>query len=815
MGHGYKGLTEEEVSARLEKHGYNVLPENPPPSSISIFIAQLKSPLVYILLVSGVITLTLGQYADTAIISLAVFINTILGYLQEKKASRALSALKKMLHPVAGVIRSGKYISVPVEEVVPGDIVVLKPGDKVPADGSILQATRLFISEAILTGESAPLGKNVDDEVFMGTTVTAGAGIFKVGSTGENTKMGEIAKEVQGTSEETPLMKQLKRFSKQLTILVVILVGIVFVAGIIGGLDIEQIFITSVALAVSVIPEGLLVALTAILAIGMQRILKRKGLVRNLVSAETLGGVTSICVDKTGTLTQGKQKAVKLVGDKKLMAKQAILTSDHDDPIIIAAEEWAERELTPKDLKGERVDDYLAKHTRFDSLPFSSSERFSATLNKLNARKNVILVNGAPDFLMEWCDLKSAEKEDILEVIEKLTSEGMRLLGMARKEVATSHKKLSKKDITKLTWVGILAFADPVREGVRDAFELAKQAGVRPIVITGDYPQTALSVIKKLKLPIDKDSVILGEELEDQSDEDLQKTLLTHTPMLFARTTPSQKLKIVKALKANGEVVAMTGDGVNDAPALSAADIGVVVSDASDVSKETADIVLLDSSFNTIVKAIEEGRGIFDNIRKVILYLLSDAFSEIFAVLAAIALHLPLPVTASQILWINLISDGFPSLALTIDPKRPHAMYEPPRKSGEPLVTKWMLIIIGMVSFFSGVFVFGLFYWVRQSTGDLTLARSVAFATLGINSLAYVFSVRALREPVWRMNPLNNRWLLVGILGGVVLQVIPFVFGPTQAFFDVTVIPLVYWGYIIGLTALMVALIEITKRIVR
>jgi Ca2+-transporting ATPase len=560
----------------------------------------------------------------------------------------------------------------------------------------------------------------------------------------------------------------------------------VFVAGLLGGRELSEIFITSVALAVSAIPEGLLVALTVILAIGMQRILKQRGLVRNLVSAETLGGVTTICVDKTGTLTYGKQKVVKLVGDRKLMAKQALLSSDHDDPIIVAAEQWAEHELSSKDLKGERIDDYLLKHVRLDSLPFSSKDRFAATLHKWNNSQNFIFVSGAPDFLMDWCGLSRSEKKDILEVIEKLTTDGMRLLGMARKKVKPSLTKLTKKDVTAgLEWVGILALEDPVREGVRGAFELSEKAGVRPIVITGDYPQTALAVIKKLDLPISKENVILGDELEGIGEDKLMKTLLTHTPMLFARTTPEQKLKIVSALKLNGEVVAMTGDGVNDAPALSKADIGIAVAEASDVSKESADLVLLDSSFNTIITSIEEGRGIFDNIRKVILYLLSDAFSEIFAVLAAILLGFPLPVTATQILWINLVSDGFPNLALTVDPKRAHAMDEPPRIPTEPLVNRWMLILIAFVSFFSGLTAFGLFWFVHHTTGDIKLARSVAFAALGINSLAYVFSVRALREPVWRVNPLSNLWLIGGIAGGAFLQILPFVFAPARAFFNV------------------------------
>ena len=445
MGKNLDGLSSEEAVRLLEKYGPNVLPEKPPPSKLSIFWQQLKSPLVYVLLVAGVITFFLKEYSDTAIISLAVFINTTLGFLQENKANESLAALKNMLHPEAIVIRDGKRARVAVSKLVPGDIVVLGQGEKVPADGVLLEAKRVFVEEAILTGESAPVSKEQKSEIFMGTIVTSGLGIMKVTITGEKTKMGKIATSIQTKDEKTPLERELERFSKQLSILVLLLTAIVFVIGLLSGRNLAEVFITSVALAVSAIPEGLLVALTVILAIGMQRILKQKGLVRNLVSAETLGGVTTICVDKTGTLTEGKMKVIKLVGERKLLAKQALLSSDRDDPLVIAAYEWAERELTSKDLKGERIDDYLDKHGRIDTLPFNSDDRFAATLHRWNSNKNVIFVNGAPDFLLEWCGLTKTEKKDILEVIEKLTKDGARLMGLAKKQVSTKKNSLKKK----------------------------------------------------------------------------------------------------------------------------------------------------------------------------------------------------------------------------------------------------------------------------------------------------------------------------------------------------------------------------------
>lgn len=816
MPEKYRGITSKEANSLLGKHGLNELPEVSPPGNIKLVLAQLKSPLVYVLLVSGLVTFFLREYSDMIIIALAVFINTILGYVQEKKANESLAALKRMLHPVADVIRDGARKSVPASEIVPGDVAVLQQGDKVPADGVVLDASHLFVAEAILTGESVPVEKNIEDKVFMGTVVTAGHAYFKVEKTGAETQMGGIAQSVQGYDADTPLKLQLKSFSKFLSVLVVVLIFVVFALGVLGGRPLAEIFTTSVALAVSAIPEGLLVALTVILAVGMQRILKKKGLVRNLVSAETLGGVTTICVDKTGTLTEGILQVVEVKGDKVLLSKQALLSNDRDDPIEISSWEWANKTLTSKDLKGEKIGDYLKKHGRVDSMPFSSQERFSASLHKWNKNKNVLYVNGAPDFLLEWCNISSSERKQILKEINHLTSQGMRLVGYARRELKPETKKITKKLANaKLEWVGILAFSDPVRKGVKEALSEALKAGIRTMVITGDYPQTALSVLRELGIEINDKNVVLGEGLKQMDKDKLSSVIQGRQPMLFARTTPDQKLKIVQALKSNGEVVAMTGDGVNDAPALSQADIGIAVFEATDVAKESADLVLLDSSFSTIVTAVEEGRGIFDNIRKVVLYLLSDAFSEIVAVLGAIVLGLPLPVTATQILWINLVSDGFPNLALTIDPKRPQAMSEPPRSPQEPLVNRWMMGLIILVSVFSGLSALLLFIYIRVTTGNIVLARSAAFATLGINSLAYVFSIRALKKPIWDVSPFNNRWLVAGVSGGLVLQILPFVTYPTQQFFGVESIPLFYWILIAAVTVIMVILIEISKALLR
>ncbi len=795
-----KGLSEREARENLKKFGPNVLPEKPPPTDFAILLSQIKSPLVYVLILAAAITFFLSHTSDTVIILLAVVINTVLGFIQEKKAGNALVALKKLVTIQSEVIRDGKRKNINTKEVVPADVVVLTQGDKVPGDGKLLHATRLYLNEAVLTGESVPVNKNKDDEVYMGTIVAAGTAFMFVEKTGAGTKIGKIALEVQEKEEETPLKKQLTAFAKQLVLLIAALIIFVYFTGLIFGRGLDEMFTTSVALAVSAIPEGLLVGLTVVLAIGMQRILKRKGLVRSLTSAETLGGVTVVCLDKTGTLTKGLMQPSEVVGEVDDIAKQMILANDLDDPIVIAGFEWAKKHQSESLLK---------IHKRLDALPFSPKDRFFASLNRWND-KNIMFVNGAPDYVVDWTNLSKKQKNDIKEKIEELTSDGKRLIGLARKEVSQSIKKINVSEVKNgLTWVGLIAFSDPVRKDVAQAIEKVKKAGIRPIVITGDYPKTAISVMKEIGFNLSVDEVLLGKDLEKLGDNGLTSKLAA--VQLFARTTPEQKLSIVNALKANGEVVAMMGDGVNDAPALAKADIGIVVGDATDVARESADLVLLDSKFETVVAAIEEGRGIYDNVRKILIYLMSSAFNGIIAVTGSIILGLPLPVTAGQILWVNLVTNGFPDLALTVDPKKEGLMKEPPRSTKQSLVEFWMKALIAVISLTSGFFALGLFVYVYNINGDILLARSVAFIALGVNSLVYVFSARTLKEPFWRSGLFDNKWLLVAIGLGFILQLTPFISDNTKVFFGVTNVPLFYWGMVLFSALSTFVIIELLK----
>lgn len=797
-----KGLTDGEVLKKQNQYGLNVLPEKAPPSKLSLFFSQLKSPLVYVLIVSSIVTLAIGEIADSLIILLAVIINTTLGFIQENKTSNALAALKKFISTEAITIRNGNRILIETKQLVPGDIVILNQGDKVPADGKIISANRLYINEAILTGESIPIEKIKEDKILMGTTVTSGQAVMQIETIGVSTKMGAIALKIQEEKEVTPFQRQLKTFSKQLLGIIGILITIVFIVGLANDFSLIEIFTTSVALSVSSIPEGLLVSLTVVLAIGMQKILKRKGLVRKLAAAETLGGVTVICMDKTGTLTQGQMEVVEYLGNEKELAIQAFLANDLDDPIVISAFEWAKK----------ISEDPTATYPRIDSIPFSSKERFSIYLTKWTDNHNMIFVNGAPEILLQWTDTTEKEKTNILQSIENLTKEGKRVIGFARKKVSTDKTTLDTADAkTGLSWMGLLVFSDPVRLGVKDALEQTKKAGIKTIVITGDYSNTSEFVLTELGIYITKEEILLGDTLATLSIEEL--SMRVKNIRLFARTTPDQKLRIVEALKNNGEIVAMIGDGVNDAPALHKADIGIVVEKASDVAKESADLVLLDSNFSTIVSAIEEGRVIFENIRKIILYLLCDAFEEIVVVLGGIILGLPLPITAVQILWVNLVSDGFPNLALTVDPKREDIMNEDPRPTKEHLVNNQMIFLIAFISLLAGFIALFSFIYTYNRTGDLMLARSVTFITIGLNSLIYVFAVREPKKSFRKHYLFSNKYLILAVVFGMILQFIPFATDASRQFFGLSNLNISHWLVAIGFSLVLFFTVEIVKEI--
>jgi Ca2+-transporting ATPase len=650
--------------------------------------------------------------------------------------------------------------------------------------------------------------------VFAGTIVVTGIGKMVVTRTGMETEMGKIGKAVEEVEEEkTPLQVELGKLAKVLALVVGVLTLGIFILGGIRGYPALQMFTTSVAVAVAAIPEGLVVTLTVILALGMQRILHQKAIVRRLLAAETLGSVSVICADKTGTLTEGKMRVVEAVVDeeqpeaKEWLIKAAILCNDMRDPLETAMMEWAEENLKFK------IENLKSDYLRIDGIPFSPQTRFIATLHQTSNAKHqassILFVSGAPEIVLEKSKFQNPKsKLEWLKRFEGYGNKGYRLVGFAFKIIENWKLKIENSDLKDLRWLGILAYEDPPRRGVKEVLEECQKAGIKVKVITGDYLPTALALLEKLKID-GRQHALTGEELEKMSEKELNRRV--NDIVLFARTTPQQKLKIVKALKENGEVVAMMGDGVNDAPALKQADIGIVVSEASDVARETADMVLLDSNFATIVHAIEEGRNIFENVKKVTLYLLSCSFTEIILIGGCILLKLPLPITAAQILWINLVQDSLPAVALAFEPKEKEIMKEPPRAKETPILDVRMKKIISIFSFFTGFFLLGLVFTTFRGFLPFFFSQTMVFVSLGIISTFIVFACRSLRKSILNYNPFANKALTSSILVGLTLLLVVVYIPGLQKLLGTHPLGLKEWIFLLFLGIINLLAIEVGK----
>lgn len=798
----FSGLSNQKAQALLHKYGANKLPEAKQTSRLQILINQVKSPLIYILIIAAGITFFLHDLTDSLVIFAAVLLNTVLGFYQESKAESSLAALNNILSPTARVIRDSKVTKIEASQIVPGDYVILSAGNRVPADGVVVDALGLMVEEAILTGENVAVEKasykkkieNVEsvkvpekNHVYMGTTVISGKGVFLVLRTGSTTKMGSIAHSLISVSNEmTPLQKRMASLAKGIAIVISLISAFIFFTGIFFGNNIVDMFATSVAIAVAAIPEGMVVTLTVILAIGMQKILKRKALVRKLIAAETLGSVTVIATDKTGTLTEGKMRVNKTdFEDPEMAVQTCVYANDLDDPIELAIWQWSEKQ-------GADPQKMTDKATREHEKPFNSVDKYmSVTV------KGVKYVKGAPEVVLEMCDIDKPKKKKILKQLSDWSSQGLRVLGLA-----AGGKKLK--------WVGLIGVEDPLRDNVADVVKECNGAGIRIIMITGDYEKTAAAIWHRInaKTHHKRSNIIDGAELAKLSDKELDQRISKID--IFARVSPDQKLKIIQSLQRQGEVVALMGDGVNDAPAIKQANIGIVVGEASDVARETADMVLLDSNFKTIVAAIEEGRGIFKNIKKNILYLLSDSFSEVILVTGAILFRLPLPLTAAQILWINLITDGFPNLALTVEPHEKSLMRQKPLPPSSSLIDNQMKTLIVMISIITGLVSLTIFYYYIQVT-SLTHARSIVFALQGVDSLFYIFSIRSLRSPLWSINQFNNVWLILALFAAFILQVVAIYVPFFTSFLTTIPLGLGEWLTIAGSVFIIVGLIEAMK----
>ena len=881
-----QGLSEREAEIRRKKFGLNRLPEEKPLSGLKLFLEQFTSPLIYILVIAGIVTFFLREYTDTIVIFAAVGLNTTIGYFQENKASRALSELKKILKVKALVFRGGHEKEILQEELVPGDIIVLKPGSKVPADARLIEAKELNVNESALTGEWMPSGKNVDvlakdvpladrdNMVYMGTTVEAGLGKAVVTGTGLGTELGKVAEMLKETKEEkTPYQKKLSSFSKVVGMIIAALCVVIFIEGMLTGGEFEEMFITSIAVAVAAIPEGLPVAMTVILAIGMQRILKKKGLVRKLVSAETLGSTSVICADKTGTLTEAKmQVAVVLTGTKELLSKDGkysekidkgskashalalkIATASSDafvenpeDPVkdwIVRGRPTDRALLLAGAQGGIYKNDIEEEMPKVDELPFDSVSKYSATLRKLSKSDYKIsksgyiaCVLGAPEVILgmsKFIELDGKQKkiskerlDELNKQYEGLTGRGMRVLATAYKKfekekfekeriekkgegAEPAEEKLTEEDLEGIVFVGFIGLNDPIRPGVKKAISTCRKAGMKPIIITGDNKLTAKAVAEQIGLKVKEKNIIEGKELEKLSDEEFKKRV--KDIQIYARVEPAQKLKIVRALQSVGEVVAMTGDGINDAPALKQADIGVVVGSGTDVAKEVADLVLLKDDFSVIVAAVEEGRAIIDNIRKVITYLLSDAFTEVVLIGGSIIAGFPLPLSAAQILWVNLIEDGLPGIALAFEPKEEDVMEKKPERHDAPLLTKEMKTIIIIIGLVTDLILLGLFFWLWNAEHSILHVRTMIFACLTVDSLIYVFSCKSLRRNIWHIDPFSNRLLVVSCGIGVVMLVAGIYLPVFQVLLKTVPLGFQDWLIVFGLGIVELFLVETTK----
>ncbi|MDD5032292.1 MAG: HAD-IC family P-type ATPase [Patescibacteria group bacterium] len=865
LGTSTSGLLNKEAERRLKKYGPNKLEEEKPLGRLTIFISQFRSPLIYVLLAAAIISFFLSEYIDAGVIAGAIILNTIIGFFQENKANRALSKLREMVARKALVLRDGQEIIIDSNQLTIGDIIILQTGNRVPADGRIIEASNLQTSEANLTGESIPSSKSLDklekgaaladqeNMVFGSTMIVRGSGKAVVTTVGSRSEIGKIAELVKATPEEkTPLQLRLSRLSKFLGLAVIFICLLIIGIGVWQGRDFFEMFMVAVAIAVAAIPEGLAVAVTVILVLGMQRILKQKALTRKLVAAETLGSTTVICADKTGTLTEGiMQVSDIIIGEREFELKTFGSRQDSEEAKIVslalqigmmcndAIIEASKDKLAKERIIGAPTEIALLSAARqsgldrrkllkvepkIDELPFDSERKFMITLHKGREGNYILYEKGAPEKLLEKSEefyhrghlhkLTKEEREKLTRVYEKFTSSGLRVLGVAVRNLKDLDREAEKKRNwpaldQNLTFVGFIALKDPLRPEAKETIKICRQAGIRPIIITGDHAFTARAIAEELGIKVRAEDIITGEILEKIDDKKLEE--LVKRIDIYARVSPHHKLRIVKALQARGEVVAMTGDGINDSPALKAADIGVALGTGTDIAKETSDIVLLDNNFKTIVAAVLEGRIIFSNIRKVITYLISDSFCEVILIIGSIILGAPLAILPLQILWINIINDGFPNFTLAFERGDDGTMAAKPISKKEPIINKEMKAIIFAAGLVRDFFILAIFYYLLRHSFDLGYIRTIVFAAAGVDSLMYIFSLRSFKKPIWRLNPFSNLYLVGAVAFSLFLLIGAIYWPPLQKILATTPLSVNSWLLVISSGFLSIIMIEIIK----
>ena len=831
----HKGLTEQEAALRLEKNGPNELKGKPRPTLMERLLAQFKDFLVIILIVASIVSAFVGEVTDSLVIIAIVMMNAALGVFQESKAEKAMEALQKMAAPNSKVVRGGSILTIPSRELVVGDVVLLEAGDYIPADVRILESMNLKVEEASLTGESVPVEKEteaLDHEAsladrhnmgYMGTVATYGRGRAVVIGTGMDTEIGKIAKMLDTFEDQsTPLQEKLAEFGKLLGILCLVVCALVFALGIYQGYrdghltmdEVTLLFMTAVSLAVAAIPEGLPAVVTIVLAIGMQRMVKKNSIVKKLHAVETLGSTTVICSDKTGTLTQNQMTVVRLFTDGELLevsgegyspegkfsrdgkpldvaaepgltlllqgsalCNDAILQTGAEDKSWKIAGDPTEGALVVVAAKaGYDRDSINEQFPRVQEIPFDSARKMMTTFHQMPDGSVRAYVKGAPDILLNRCkqifsrqqltELNDADRTTIATANSAMAKQALRVLAVAYRDFPELPAKLDAAQIEQdLVFIGLLGMIDPPRAEVRDAVALCTKAGIRAIMITGDYRDTALAVAMKLGIAQGEHQVVTGQELNAMSKEELCKVV--RKASVFARVSPEHKVAIVEALQCNGQIVAMTGDGVNDAPALKKANIGVAMGiTGTDVTKETADMVLTDDNFASIVSAVEEGRVIFANIRKFVFFLLSCNLAEIFIIFIAMILGWPIPLLPIQLLWLNLVTDAFPALALGMEQPEPGIMDQQPRDPDEPILNKnmkKMIVVQGGVLTFA---VLGAFYYALNAypqDADLSMARTFAFTTLISAELLRAFTARSEHYSVFKIGLFSNKFMNMGV----------------------------------------------------
>ena len=794
-----RGLTSSEAQKGLEKYGPNEIMQKKKISPIKIFLAQFNDFMVWVLIGATIISGFMGDIADAVTISIIVVINAFLGFIQEFKTEKSLDALKSLAAPTCKVLRDGNIKIVNASEVTIGDVIILETGDRVPADGAIIECNNLMVDESLLTGESVGVNKGLignSSNIFMGTTVLKGKGSFRVTQVGMGTKMGEIADDLQNIEDEkSPLRERLDSLGKILVVLCIIDCVLVTVIGVLRGNDLGEMFLLGVSLAVAAIPEGLAAIVTVSLALGVSRMLKRKALVRKLPAVETLGCTSVICSDKTGTLTQNKMTVKEVfmngkiykIDEEKLPENNALMKSfvycndcnynfskeNIEEALYGDPTETALIKLYFNDVN--LLKNKVASIDRVFDIPFDSIRKMMSVIVKENG-KEICYVKGAPERLINKCThiyedgtikpLTHQKKTQILDSVENMSNRALRCIGGAYKENNLTRDEKTLEN--NLIFLGIAGIIDPPRPEVKEAVKKCRLAGIRPVMITGDHKNTAYAIGKDLNIVTSKDQVITGEELEKINDEELKEKV--KNIRIFARVTPKHKLRIVRAFKQTDNIVAMTGDGVNDAPAIKEADIGIAMGiSGTDVTKEASAMILMDDNFSTIVSAVEEGRTIYDNIRKFIRYLLSCNLGEVLTMFLASLLYLPTPMLPIQILFVNLATDGLPAIALGVDPADKDIMNQQPRDKKEGVfargLTEKILVrgcLIGICTLLS--FIGGMYYGMSLET-----CRTMALATLVMSQLFHVFECRSERHSIFEIKLFSNPYLVLAVLSSVIM----------------------------------------------